>query len=165
MCIHMYIYTYFSNNLFFFQFQLQSFLTSIARLQLPLEATKSIAIGCQSINKTQNNSFNSSANNGINATHADEDAYCLCALSWYSTLEENNKLLIFDLNQWYKEEMPYSITQQKCPTYLAGYVLSGRQCAQSAYLDPSTVAHFNSLQRFEEHFYPNSLSFGAFNEK
>ncbi|XP_036338995.1 uncharacterized protein LOC118748571 isoform X1 [Rhagoletis pomonella] len=137
----------------------ESFLTSTARLQIPLEGTKGIAIGCQSISKIHNSSFNNSANGDTNATHTDEDGYCLCALSWYSTFEEKNKLLIFDLNQWYKEEMPYSITQQKCPSYLAGYVLSGRQCAQSAYLNPSTVAHFNSLQRFEEHFYPNSLSF------
>ncbi|XP_011176941.2 protein ELYS homolog [Zeugodacus cucurbitae] len=136
----------------------ESFLTGSARLQLPLEKSKSIAIGCQSINKIQNASLQ---NNGVNlnTTQTEEDGYCLCALTWYSTQEEKNKLLIFDLNQWYKEEMPSSIMNQKCPSYLAGYVLSGRQCALSAYLNPSTVAHFNSLQRFEEHFYPNSLSF------
>ncbi|XP_069966069.1 protein ELYS homolog isoform X2 [Bactrocera oleae] len=136
----------------------ESFLTSTIRLQLPLEASKSIAMGCQSINKIQNtNLHNNSAN--LNTTQTDEDGYCLCALTWFSTQEEKNKLLIFDLNQWYKEEMPFSITNQKYPSYLAGYVLSGRQRALSAYLNPSTVAHFNSLQRFEEHFYPNSLSF------
>ncbi|XP_067636779.1 protein ELYS homolog [Eurosta solidaginis] len=140
----------------------ESFLRSSIRLQIPLEATKSVAIGCQSVNKIQNNNFNNSSLNGMmlnNTTHDDEDGYCLCALTWYSALEEKNKLLIFDLNQWYKEEMPYSISQQKCPSYLAGYVLSGRQCALSAYLNPNTVSHFNSLQRYEEHFYPNSLSF------
>ncbi|XP_054730097.1 protein ELYS homolog [Anastrepha obliqua] len=137
----------------------ESFLTCIPRLQLPLESTKSVAIGCQSISKIQNSSFNISLGSGLNATLADEDGYCLSALTWYSTLEEKNKLLIFDLNQWYKEEMPNSFMNQKCPNYLAGYVLSGRQCALGAFLNPSTIAHFNSLQRFEEHFYPNSLSF------
>uniref|UniRef100_A0A0K8UMI4 Protein ELYS n=1 Tax=Bactrocera latifrons TaxID=174628 RepID=A0A0K8UMI4_BACLA len=136
----------------------ETFLTSTIRLQLPLETSKSIAIGCQSINKIQNANMH---NNGVNlnTTQTEEDGYCLCALTWFSTQEEKNKLLIFDLNQWYKEEMPFSITNQKCPSYLAGYVLSGRQCVLSAFLNPGTVAHFNSLQRFEEHFYPNSLSF------
>lgn len=139
----------------------QSFLTGTIRLQLPLEASKSVAIDCQSINKIQNTSINNNCNT-LNTTQTEEDGYCLCALAWFSTQEEKNKLLLFDLNQWYKEEMPFSITNQKCPSYLAGYVLSGRQCALSTYLNPSTVAHFNSLQRFEEHFYPNSLSFGEY---
>ncbi|XP_039961568.1 protein ELYS homolog [Bactrocera tryoni] len=136
----------------------ETFLTGTIRLQLPLETNKSIAFGCQSINKIPNANLH---NNGVNlnTTQTEEDGYCLCALTWFSTQEEKNKLLIFDLNQWYKEEMPFSITNQKCPSYLAGYVLSGRQCALSAFLNPSTVAHFSSLQRFEEHFYPNSLSF------
>lgn len=118
-------------------------------------------MGCQSINKIQNTNLHNNGAN-LNTTQTDEDGYCLCALTWFSTQEEKNKLLIFDLNQWYKEEMPFSITNQKYPSYLAGYVLSGRQRALSAYLNPSTVAHFNSLQRFEEHFYPNSLSFGEY---
>lgn len=118
------------------------------RLQLPLEATKSEALACQSISTLSN--------------HGDDDSNCLCAISWFSTLEEKNKLLIFDLNQWYKEEMPSTLMYGQQPSYLAGYILNGECNGLNTYIQPSSITHFNSMQRFEEHFYPNSLSFGKY---
>lgn len=87
----------------------------------------------------------------------------MCALSWYAESEEKNKLLIFDLNQWYKEEMPFMLNVNGSANYLASYTFGESQCALQSYINPSMIAHFNSMQRFEEHFYPNSLSFGRHN--
>lgn len=92
--------------------------------------------------------------------HGEDDSNCLCAISWYSVLEEKNKLLVFDLNQWYKEEMPFALEYGKQPNYLAGYILNGECTGLHTVLNPDNIAHFNSMQRFEEHFYPNSLSLG-----
>ncbi|XP_037808264.1 protein ELYS homolog [Lucilia sericata] len=123
----------------------ESFQTSTVRLQLPLEATKSVALACQAISTL--------------SSHGEDDSNCLCAISWLSVLEGKNKLLIFDLNQWYKEEMPFVLEYGKHPNYLAGYILNGECTGLHALLNPNNIAHFNSMQRFEEHFYPNSLSF------
>ncbi|XP_073834708.1 AT hook containing transcription factor 1 homolog [Musca autumnalis] len=127
------------------QYYFESFLSSNVRLELPLEATKSEVLACQAIS--------------TRSSHSYEDANCLCAISWYSVLEGKNKLLIFDLNQWYKEEMPSTLMYGQQPSYLAGYILNGECNGLNAYLQPSSITHFNSMQRFEEHFYPNSLSF------
>ncbi|XP_058974667.1 protein ELYS homolog [Musca domestica] len=127
------------------QYYFESFLTSTVRLELPLEATKSEALACQAIS--------------THSSHSEEDANCLCAISWYSVLEGKNKLLIFDLNQWYKEEMPAALMYGQQPSYLAGYILNGECNGLNTYLQPGSITHFNSMQRFEEHFYPNSLSF------
>lgn len=127
---------------------MQTFQACSVRLQLPLEATESTALACQAVSSV--------------STNGEDDANCLCAISWLSNLEGKNKLIIFDLNQWYKEEMPFLIEYGKQPNYLAGYVLSGECCGLQTLLNPNNIAHFNSMQRFEEHFYPNSLSFGKF---
>uniref|UniRef100_W8ARA9 Protein ELYS n=3 Tax=Ceratitis capitata TaxID=7213 RepID=W8ARA9_CERCA len=140
----------------------ECFCAAASCLVLPLEDKKCVPIGCQSINKLAFPSPHNISLNGsiFNKTEAEENGYCLCAISWYSPQEEKNKLLIFDLNQWYREEMRnYYEDSTTNPSYLAGYVLSKRECALSLYVDPNTVAYFNTLQRFEEHFYPNSLSF------
>lgn len=117
-------------------------------MQLPLEATKSVALACQAISTL--------------SSHGEDDSNCLSAISWLSVLECKNKLLIFDLNQWYKEEMPFVLEYGKQPNYLAGYILNGECTGLHTLLNPNNIAHFNSMQRFEEHFYPNSLSFGKY---
>ncbi|XP_059224000.1 protein ELYS homolog [Stomoxys calcitrans] len=127
------------------QYYFESFLSSNVRLQLPLEATRSEALACQAISTL--------------CSHGEDDSNCLCVISWHSVYEGKNKLLIFDLNQWYKEEMPLALEYGQQPSYLAGYILNGECNGLHAYLQPNSITHFNSMQRFEEHFYPNSLSF------
>ncbi|KAI8117845.1 Protein ELYS like protein [Lucilia cuprina] len=117
----------------------ESFQTSAVRLQLPLEATKSVALACQAISTL--------------SSHGEDDSNCLCAISWLSVLEKVTQ------NQWYKEEMPFVLEYGKHPNYLAGYILNGECTGLHTLLNPNNIAHFNSMQRFEEHFYPNSLSF------
>jgi len=83
----------------------------------------------------------------------------LTAISWHSHKDSKNKFILFDINQWYKDELPSHHRKEK-PHYLCGYILSGLHTGLSLQLDASSVIHFISQQRHDEHFYPNSLSFG-----
>lgn len=79
-----------------------------------------------------------------------------------------NRTLLFDLNQWYKEQMPQTISECKNPnSILACYNTSHRTCnitgneiISCTYI-PHTLQEFpnNSSNSSEELFYPNSLSF------
>lgn len=128
---------------------------------MPLEANKCIPLRCQAIASIPGQD--------------EDDAHCLCAISWYSFIHKRNKLLLFDLNQWYKDEMPVVVDASKSLNYLAGYICAEElsppsrqdfmeQAAHGRTLDSwlhkETITHFHSIQRLEEHFYPNSLSFG-----
>uniref|UniRef100_A0A1B0A055 ELYS-like domain-containing protein n=1 Tax=Glossina pallidipes TaxID=7398 RepID=A0A1B0A055_GLOPL len=114
-------------------------------LKLPLEETNCIALTCQSIAT-------------INI-HNEEESKRLFAISWHSIIDEKNKLLLFDLNQWYKDEMPCAFECNQQPNYLAGYILNGCCNGLQTWLSSTMMRYFNSVQRFEEHFYPNALSF------
>ncbi|XP_037933001.1 protein ELYS homolog isoform X2 [Teleopsis dalmanni] len=121
----------------------KDFISGSICLQLPLEPTKSHALSCQSIYKFRD----------------ENDSFCLSVLTWYSDIEEKIKLVVFDLNQWYKEEMPITVNQRNYKTYLAGFILSGIDCVLYSFVSPNSIAPFNSIQRIENHFFPNSLSF------
>ncbi|KAM8719716.1 hypothetical protein ACLKA7_005872 [Drosophila subpalustris] len=82
----------------------------------------------------------------------------LAAISWHSYTDSKNKLILIDINQWYRDELPSHPKQEK-PHYLCGYVFSGLHSGLALHIDASTVMHFVSHQRHDEHFYPNSLSF------
>ncbi|XP_076236699.1 AT hook containing transcription factor 1 homolog [Calliopsis andreniformis] len=73
--------------------------------------------------------------------------------------------LLFDLNQWYKEQMPRTIIECKNPnSILASYNMKHRNVALDKIIScsyiPRTLQEFpnNSLNPSEELFYPNSLS-------
>ncbi|KAH8421460.1 hypothetical protein KR009_008313, partial [Drosophila setifemur] len=83
----------------------------------------------------------------------------LAILSWHSNKERKNKLVLFDINQWYKDEMPPHVRPHEQPHYLAGYILSGLPTGLALQLCSNSIMHFVSLQRFDEHFYPDSLTF------
>ncbi|XP_055689940.1 protein ELYS homolog isoform X2 [Lutzomyia longipalpis] len=81
----------------------------------------------------------------------------ICMLSWGS-VDGGGQILVFDLNQWYKEQLPDYAEWHEGSTFLAIFpVTTGQLC--NVWLDESTVTAFNSIQRPEEHFYPNSLTF------
>ncbi|XP_014605789.1 PREDICTED: protein ELYS [Polistes canadensis] len=82
-------------------------------------------------------------------------------------IASNDRLLLFDLNQWYKEQMPQTIYDCKNPnsilaTYCTSYKTqsAGDKLLSSSYI-PSTLREFptNRPCPAEELFYPNSLSF------
>lgn len=82
-------------------------------------------------------------------------------------IASNERILLFDLNQWYKEQMPQTIYDCKNPnSILATYSTrfeaqaAGDKLLSTSYI-PSTLKEFpiNNPCPAEELFYPNSLSF------
>ncbi|XP_017055229.1 protein ELYS homolog [Drosophila ficusphila] len=95
---------------------------------------------------------------------AGDSGTLLIIMAWYSTTERKNKLVLFDINQWYKDEMPSCVRPYEVPHYIAGYFLSqnglnGLPMGLGLQLHPNSIMHFVSLQRYDEHFYPDSLTF------
>ncbi|XP_017066969.1 protein ELYS homolog [Drosophila eugracilis] len=90
---------------------------------------------------------------------AGDSGTLLIGISWHSISERKNKFVLFDINQWYKDEMPAYVRRGEIPHYIVGYVLSGLPMGLDLHLKPSTIMHYVSLQRYDEHFYPNSLTF------
>lgn len=86
----------------------------------------------------------------------EEQQLTLCAIAW--TTNTSSTLMVFDLNQWYKEQMPEVGDWRSFPSYTAIFPL-GELCPLDLWLDENMIVPFNSIQRPEEHFYPNSLSF------
>ncbi|EDV99982.1 protein ELYS homolog [Drosophila grimshawi] len=82
----------------------------------------------------------------------------LIVISWQSQVDSKNKLMLFDINQWYKDEMP-SRRSGSNPNYLCGLELNGRHSGLDLQLNPRSIVHFSALRRHDAHFYPNALSF------
>lgn len=91
---------------------------------------------------------------------AGDNGTLLAILAWHSHAQRQNKLVLFDMNQWYKDEMPECVRPYEKPHYLAGYILSGLPTGLALLLRPTSILHFVALHRYEEHFYPESLTFG-----
>uniref|UniRef100_A0A1A9V7L0 Uncharacterized protein n=1 Tax=Glossina austeni TaxID=7395 RepID=A0A1A9V7L0_GLOAU len=105
--------------------------------------TNRVALTCQSI---------ATAN-----IHNEEESKRVFAISWHSIIDEKNKSLLFDLNQWYKEEMPCAFEYNHQPNYLAGYILNDCCNGLQTWRNSTMMRYFNSVQQFEEHFYPISV--------
>lgn len=104
----------------------------------------------------------------IYPTTGDTLALCIITWSvWYSEEEIQNYALVFDLNQWYKEQMPIFTKWGNCNSYIlrinvADHILHSNLPASlllNLKLDPLSLRQFVAIQRLEEHFYPTSLSF------
>ncbi|XP_016949458.1 protein ELYS homolog [Drosophila biarmipes] len=90
---------------------------------------------------------------------AGDSGTLLVIISWHSRTDRKNRVVLFDINQWYKEEMPPCLRHYETPHYLAGYILSGLPTGLGLQLRSNSILHFVSLQRYDEHFYPDSLTF------
>ncbi|KAI8034667.1 hypothetical protein M5D96_012490 [Drosophila gunungcola] len=90
---------------------------------------------------------------------AGDSGTLLLIISWYSNTDRKNKLVLFDINQWYKDEMPSCLRHNETPHYVAGYILSGLPIGLGLHLRSTSIMHYVSLQRYDEHFYPDSLTF------
>ena len=109
---------------------------------MPMYSKESIPISCQSITKLNN---------------YEDEVITLCLLSWMSA-DKLIYIILFDLNQWYKEQMPNVGDWREMPSYIAAFPL-GTGNPIDICIDNNSIATFNSIQRPEEHFYPNSLCF------
>ncbi|XP_055381078.1 uncharacterized protein LOC129611791 [Condylostylus longicornis] len=121
----------------------EEFQTSHVKLVLTMNEKESLPIRCQAITKFSNR-------------EDDGDSISICMLAWKT--KNFIQLLIFDMNQWYKEEMPEGGDWREHLTYLSPFRVKNL-LTYDVYFDKNTVSHFNSVQRTEEHFYPISLTF------
>lgn len=124
----------------------ENFQSCNPRLTIPICLPGSIPVACQSASKI--------------VSDEEDEVLSLCLLGWsWSSPDTPSKMFIFDLNQWYKEQMPHVCDWQDYPSYLAPFPVNGDEAPLDIWLDVKSVATFNSIQRPEEHFYPTSLSF------
>lgn len=122
----------------------EDFKSCTVRLTMPIFVKNTLPVCCRSIMKT--------------LTQDDEDVLTLNVLAWTTENSNRTNIIVFDLNQWYKEEMPHVGDWRKPLKYVAVFEL--QDCAAlDVIVDENSVFPFNSILRPEEHFYPNSLSF------
>uniref|UniRef100_A0A182MUR6 ELYS-like domain-containing protein n=1 Tax=Anopheles culicifacies TaxID=139723 RepID=A0A182MUR6_9DIPT len=90
----------------------------------------------------------------------EDEPITLSVLSWIGS-NGMTTVLVFDLNQWYKAEMPYECDWQQELTHTVVFQLKGESF--HARLNERSLVLFRSIQRPEEHFYPSSLAFDILN--
>lgn len=122
----------------------EDFKSCSSRLTMPMYVKDTFPICCRSITRA--------------LSQDDEDILTLSVLAWTAPASKRTHLMIFDLNQWYKEEMPSIGDWRMKLKYVAVFEMSSCT-ALDAIVNENSVFPFNSIQRPEEHFYPNSLSF------
>lgn len=122
----------------------EKFQSCSVRLNIPICQKGIVPVACQSISKV--------------VCDEEDELLSLCLLGWTSKVS-GTRVLLFDLNQWYKEQMPDMCDWREYPSYLAPFPIEGADVPLDVWLNPRSVATFNSIQRPEEHFYPTSLSF------
>ncbi|PSN36895.1 hypothetical protein C0J52_11428 [Blattella germanica] len=87
--------------------------------------------------------------------------------TWGATCPGSSQMALFDLNQWYKDQMPSRIMKGEASTYMTLYslddVVEGSFHATNPLLDvrldPASISQFTAVQSLEEHYYPSALSF------
>lgn len=111
---------------------------------MPMHEKGSIPISCRSMRKV--------------VPQDDEAVIILNLLTWHSPTNNTTNVLVFDLNQWYREQMPGFGDWRDAPNYVTSFS-SQESTTFDVIVDDQSVLPFNSILRPEEHFYPNSLSF------
>lgn len=122
----------------------EDFKSCSVRLTMPIFVKNTVPVCCRSIMRT--------------LSQDDEDVLTLNVLAWTSSNSNRTNIMVFDLNQWYKEEMPNVGDWRKPLKYVALFELQD-STALDVIVNEHSVFPFNSILRPEEHFYPNSLSF------
>ncbi|XP_045471901.1 protein ELYS [Harmonia axyridis] len=111
---------------------------------------------------------NASTNSEISVNDGSEDALSLCIIAWKASCERGQftYMSMFDLNQWYKAQMPNSSTSDDCSSYMITLCVSDLTNTNTngaevldLNLHKKTIQQFIGTQKLEEHYYPSSLSF------
>lgn len=146
--------------------QYEEFQSCSVRLQVPLFERESYPIACQAVRRTMNGGKGVEADGEDDDEDEESDTLSLCVLAWTSKRGTSaqtavSTVCVFDLNQWYKEQMPYACDWRRAGnSFLAVFPL-GDLAVLDVWLDASTLTPFASQQRPEEHFWPSSLNFGV----
>ncbi|XP_053695804.1 protein ELYS [Sabethes cyaneus] len=119
----------------------EHFLSCSPRLNITCYDKDSYPLDVQSIMKT---------------VSQEEEVLTLTVLSWIAS-DKSTNVLVFDLNQWYKAEMPFTCDWRHELKHTV--VFNIKEIVTSVHLITDSLIPFNSIQRPEEHFYPNSLCF------
>lgn len=136
-------------------------------------------VGLEALNKNRNTML-------LELPEDDLVISCFVWTVWCSRTETYTYQTIFDLNQWYKEQMPGMCIVLKvlellmilllflgepqwdnCGSYLTYkqiselYIKENKEnaCVLATVLKMSSISQFMGVQRLEEHYYPSSLSF------
>ncbi|TDG40519.1 hypothetical protein AWZ03_013053, partial [Drosophila navojoa] len=125
------------------EFALRDFQAATTRIRISLDTESCSFIGC-----TTASTFASG-----------EHGTVLTAITWRSQMDNRIKLVIFDINQWYKEEMPTHPNPQEDLNYLCGFILSGQHVGLALQLDTDSIIPFISLQCHDAYYFPKALSF------
>ncbi|XP_039290087.1 protein ELYS [Nilaparvata lugens] len=121
-------------------------------------------ISCQSISKLIQRRL---PHCSIQASNEDESIVSVCAIAWEVwTPERTNvisKLTLFDINQWYRAQMPYSLESGDSNSYVANLLLpSSNEEHPEPLLDvcisAESLSQFSAYQPLDEHYFPLSLS-------
>ncbi|CAH2039840.1 unnamed protein product, partial [Iphiclides podalirius] len=92
----------------------------------------------------------------------------ICQVVWEcwgenATTAAQYGMLLFDLDQWYKDQMPATYRLESSAfmsvTWLAA--LGSGRLALDARLHPASVVPYSHATRLEEHFFPNSLQYNC----
>lgn len=121
----------------------ENFRSCSVRLTMPMFVKDTFPVCCRSITKT--------------LTQDEEDVLTINLLAWTSPTRNRTNIMVFDLNQWYKEEMPNVGDWRNSLKYTVVFEIPN--ISLDIMLDNNSLMPFNSILRPEEHFYPNSLSF------
>ena len=122
----------------------EDFVSCGVRLTMPMFVKESVPVCCRAIRKVVNQD--------------EEDILTLNLLAWSVPSRKTTCMLLFDLNQWYKMEMPSVGDWRSKPKYISVFEIEDT-VGLDTIISESSVFPFNSILRPEEHFYPNSLSF------
>lgn len=122
----------------------EGFKSCSVRLTMPVFEPRTTPICCRSIMRQLKKD--------------DEDVLALNVFAWSSAHTKRTNIMIFDLNQWYKQEMPDFGDWRLKLNYVAVFELP--DCVSlDVIINDQTLMPFESILRPEEHFYPNSLGF------
>ncbi|XP_053606157.1 protein ELYS-like [Plodia interpunctella] len=95
----------------------------------------------------------------------EENMLNICQLVWEIWGENANAspqygMIIFDLDQWYKDQMPSTCRLESSP-FMSANNMGTLACgsALDSRLAPHTVTPYSHCTRLEQHFYPNSLQY------
>ncbi|PZC82345.1 hypothetical protein B5X24_HaOG210648 [Helicoverpa armigera] len=142
----------------------QEFSTATIRFQLELSSADEVALLGGKCVSCHAYSVNSSL-----AAEGEESMLNICQIVWECWGENANSssqygMLLFDLDQWYKDQMPATwrleSTAFMSVTWV-GEAWAAAAVALDVRLDPSSLAVYSHATRLEEHFYPNSLQYSC----
>ncbi|KAG7296338.1 hypothetical protein JYU34_021476 [Plutella xylostella] len=140
------------------QYLYQDFSTSTIRFQMELSSLEGGAAGGRCVSCRTHSIATSLGEDG------EDNVLNLVQLVWecWGSGAPHHAALLFDLDQWYKAQMPSTYPLQSSPfTHACALPLDRTHVLGAALCAPS-VAPYASAHRLEEHFYPNSLSYSKF---